>query len=181
MINYKYGNEISYDIIKLGKNNYTLLKDFDCGSETLNNYFREECENDDSVVTYLFVDKKLNKLIGCVSLACSGIMYEVGKYVNTFPAIEIKYFAVRSCYQDLLYEASEDSEHYYFSDELLSSIIFKCCDISQNIIGASYLILYSVKDAVHFYRRNKFIEYNEYMKKNKNQEITDCYPMFLPL
>lgn len=179
-MSYNYGNEIPYEIVKLTPKHYDSLEHFDCEHDVINNYFKKECKKDYSVVTCLFINPTNNEILGCASIQCSGIRHEVDlNYVKTHPAIEIKYFAVLNKYQKLLYSDDIDDEHYYFSDDLLGFLISKCLEFSKNVIGADFIILYSVPNKVHFYERNHFKKYDEFMSRDNNQEISDCSPMFL--
>lgn len=176
---YTYGEEIEFELTVLSPNSDKLLGDFDCGTEVFNNYIRNDSYRDNSCVTYIVTDKAAHKTIGFASLACSGICFQVDNYRKTLPAIEIKYFAIVSEYQKL--RQNRETEHLYFSDRILCELIKRCYDISTQIIGAEYIVLYSVPSAVWFYRRNKFNEYNQYMNPDNTLFLEGCTPMFMNL
>ncbi len=60
-------------------------------------------------------------------------------------------------------------------------ILKKCRTISETIIGARYIILYSVADAVRFYKRNMFEPYTKFMTQDKIRFLDGCTPMFMAL
>lgn len=173
------GNNISFNIVLYTDEYKDVVSDFDCGNEVINDYLKNSALSDSDNVTYLFVDIS-NNIIGFSTLCCSGIRYTVGKgYQSTLPAIEIKYFAILSDLHKLIYD--ETDEHFYFSDKVFCELLKICRDISQDVIGARYIVLYSVPDAVRFYKRNMFEIYTEYMSKDKTTFLNDCVPMFMEL
>ena len=98
------------------------------------------------------------------------------------PAIKVDHFAVSIDYQDALWgKLAEEDDHFYLSDMFLCSLINYARIISEKFVGASYMILHSVPDAKHFYERNGFQTFGEYMKLEKNYYVSDCIPMLLQL
>lgn len=97
----------------------------------------------------------------------------------TIPAIEIKYFALSTNVQRLLY--SQEEWHYYFSDMLLGMVMFKCSEISEKVIGAKYITLYSVPRGKKLYERLGFREFIDDMNRNKIMFLDGCTPMFIEI
>lgn len=159
-----YGDEINYTVAVMSPDDDELLGDFDCGNEIMNDYFNSKCKNDTDCVTYIFKQDDTNKIIGFASLCCSSIKYEYQKVSQSLPSIEIKYFAILAELQKLVYDTKD--KHFYFSDMMLVEVIKICRNISDNIIGAQYILLYSVPNALKFYKRNGFENYSEYMIKD---------------
>ncbi len=174
-----YGEEIDFKLSLLSPSSVELLGDFDCGNGVINDYLKKDSCGDGGCVTYLVVDKATRKIIGFASLACSGIHYCIGSYRHTLPAIEIKYFAITSGLHKLPQDRKE--KHYYFSDRVLCELIRCCNDITERIIGAEYIVLYSVPEAVSFYRRNGFKEYDKFMNSDNIRFLEGCTPMYLVL
>ncbi len=175
----KFGYDINFEMRVLSPNDKELLGDFDCGNEVINDFAINKINQQSDYVTYVFEDTDVNKIIAFASLACSSIKYECQNVVQSLPAIEIKYFAIKKQLQKFKY--GEDDDHFYFSDMILSKIILKCREISEKIVGANYIILYSVPDAVKFYTRNFFKDYSEYMLKDNISFLDGCKPMYMPL
>ncbi len=179
---HSYGKDIPYRIELLSPNKQCALGDFSCGNEYLDKYLKVDSIKDENVVTYLFTDDDNKKIMGYCSLTCSGIHYELEGVRQTLPAIEIKYFAIDSRYQKLRFDdIDDDGAHFYLSDKLLCDMIQICQTISCEVLGASYVVLYSVPDAVHFYKRNCFHSYNEYMKEDNIRLLDGCTAMYLEL
>ncbi len=174
-----YGVEIQFEFFKLSSSNGSLLEDFDCGNSAINEYFHKECREDSGSVTYLAVDRSSGKIVGVACLACSGILHVIGQYRNTIPAISIKYFAIKSDFHKMKHYPEED--HFYFSDQVLCDLIRICYNISENTIGAEYIILYAVPDAVKFYTRNGFKEFSEFMVPDNTRFLNECIPMYMRL
>lgn len=176
---YQFGCEIAYSVEYLSPDNAKLLGDFSCGNKSIDDYLQKTALIDTHNVCYLCRDTKTNKLLGFASLACSGIYYKVQDVIETIPAIKISYFAVEQEIQKLLYDA--DDLHYYFSDMFFFDIVNKCREISDQHLGAAYIILYAVPDAKHFYERNLFQNYTEYMQKDHTRYLHGCIPMYMEL
>lgn len=125
-MNYKYGEEVSYNYDLIKPEDYTALQAFSCGNEQLDNFIHKELISDGEVCTddglpFKVVDLSTNRIIGIVSLAASGIIYKVDNYIHVLPAIKIDVFAIDVKYQKMHYDyVSEQSEnpddHFYFSD-----------------------------------------------------------------
>lgn len=175
------GEDIQFDILPYTKDYENAVRLFDCGNEVLNNYLFEKAANDFNAVTYLVVNRDNGEVIGFISLACSGIQYIADDECLrvTLPAIEIKYFAILNTLHKLVYDDMD--EHFYFSDMVLCEVLKKCRYISDEIVGAKYIILYSVEDAVHFYERNLFKTYTEFMSQDKIRYLNGCIPMYMEL
>lgn len=188
---YKYGEEISYDFSLLTAEDYSVLQSFKCGNDVLDNHIISNIIRDNKIVDedglyFKFVDTKSKKIIGVVSLASSGIIYKVDNYTHVLPVIKIDVLAVDRIYQKLHYnyESKIDSDpdnHYYFSDDIIGTIINHCQDISEKYTYVEYIVLYADRNAYRYYERNGFQDYTEFMVRENNQEINENIPMFLKL
>ncbi|MGL4989280.1 MAG: hypothetical protein ACRCYT_02650 [Cetobacterium sp.] len=188
-----YGSDLEFRFKLLKESNYNITKNFQCGNLYIDNFLKNEALKNQESKTYLiinqkkqkFEDKNYKKLLGFFTLACSAIKYspDEGRTTNNFSAIELKYFALDKSFQGLQYDSgfNDPDDLFNFSDVVFGEILKKCQYIKENILGARYLILYSVPNSVNFYKRQFLENFNEYMEKNQNMEITDCIPMFISL
>lgn len=176
---YQFGREINYSIERLSPDNIKLLGDFSCENESIDDYLHKKALTDTENVCYLCRDLNMNKIIGFASLACSGIYHRVDNFIQTIPAIQISYFAIDQQIHKLLYD--EEDMHFYFSDMFFCNILEKCNEISEIYVGAAFVVLYAVPDAKHFYERNRFQDYTEYMQRDHTRYLDGCTPMFIEL
>ena len=70
---------------------------------------------------------------------------------------------------------------YYISDAFLCLLIQEIRRIAEAYIGATHIILYSVPDAIHFYERNLFGDFERYMKPEQYHYLDGCKPMYMAL
>lgn len=155
---------------------------FHCGQEYIDNYFSEQMLKDDDAVAYCFwTNDKKQELVGIASLSCSGIIIKSAENFNITPAIEVKIFAVDEKFQHTVFpDADEEKGHWsdYCWYYLLSEIIY---DVAEHSCGAAHVVLYSVPDAVSFYKRHQLQNFEELMAQPSNMRIDGCIPMFLNL
>ena len=172
---------IDYELVRLTADEKKLIGGFCCGNETIDTYLKDKAIDDDAGRTYLFVRE--NVIVGFFTLSCSGLTYKNYNSLQTFPAIEIRYFAVHKKYQKYsISELSEDeSDPYYLSDQMLCDTISYCKIISEELIAAQFILLYSVEYAVKFYKRNLFEPFREDFQSDQIRFLEKCTPMFMPL
>lgn len=159
----------------------SIFSAFSCGNEEIDKYFREKAAVDAQNVCYLYRNKVNGDVIGAAALCCSGVNVGNNVLVQLIPAIKIDYFAISVAYQDVRFPGSEPSDHFYISDAFLCELIKEIEYISEQYVGAKFIILYSVPDATHFYDRNKFGEFATYMKPEQYMYLEGCKPMFMAL
>ena len=154
---------------------------FNCGQEYIDRYFSEKMFDDDDAVPYCFwTDEKKQDLVGIASLSCSGIVIKSHEHFNITPAVEVKIFAVDEKYQHKVFPgAEEDGDHW--SDYCWYYLLDIIYGITECVCGASHVVLYSVPEAVSFYKRNHLEEFSALMTKPSNMFIGPCVPMFLNL
>ncbi len=156
-INERLGQDIPLYSCRLDAVTVRKLKDFSCGNDTLDTFFREKAVSSEQEVTYIFIDTEKDRVAAAASIACSAIEIGDGQRItSSVPAVEITYFAVDKRYQKLPY--SEEKEAGYFSDLIMDSVLQIICDFSLHICGATHVLLYATPDAVHFYERNRFVQ-----------------------
>lgn len=178
----KYGMEIPIDIQILNAENRRYVTDFACGNPAIDHYFSELAAEDPAAVTYLFLDTAQKKVMAYMTIACSGIFYfdednvtPEAKMSTIISAMEIVFFAVDDAYKHIPF--SPDSE-FTLSQFLFSYMIDRMRNISETIIGAKAVVLYSVPEAVHFYQRCSFREFGEAMYGDKGFFVEGCIPMY---
>lgn len=178
----RYGNQVIVDIQVLSQDNAEYLSGFNCGNKSIDQYFNMQARDDETAVTYLFIDCEKDILIACMTIACSAIFdegEEQEKPLTTIlSAMEIKYFAVDDRYKHLPYiKGSPYSLSHYMFIHMLSYMR----EISHTKIGASKIVLYSVPDAVHFYERCRFKEFGDTMYGDEGTYLEGCVPMYFDL
>lgn len=160
----------------------SIFSGFTSGSPEIDRYFREDAASDPRNVCYAFYNQKNGDVIGLAALCCSGINLNDAKLVELIPSIKIDYFAVSEKYQDIELSGSDDPEERYFvSDAFLSFLIKEIREITESYLGATHIVLYSVPDAVHFYERNLFGDFEEFMKPEQYRYLDGCKPMYMAL
>lgn len=174
-----YGKEINYTVEKLSPDDVELLGDFCCGEAAIDRFLSSEASDAIDAVTYVCKNIDTQKIIGFATLSCSGIHYSYQNTRKTLPAIEIRYFAIAQEVQDLVFDETEP--HFYFSDSFFLYMVKKCREITEEYIGARYILLYSVPNAKHFYERNFFKDYTEYMLADNISFLEGCIPMYMDL
>lgn len=177
----EYGDEVQYEMKKLSPDDEESLGDFNCGNNEIDDYLKNRRKREEAfgAVTYIYKERRTEKVIAFASISCSGIRYEYQNVIQTIPAIEVRYFAVLNELHKMVFDKTD--KHFYLSDKLFCDLIGKCREISVNHIGADYMILYAVPDAVRFYKRNAFKDYIEYMASDKNRYLEGCTPMYADL
>ena len=76
----------------------------------------------------------------------------------------------------------KDSTRYETLSRALFGLLIKYIEnITRNYVGATHISLYSVPQAINFYKRSGFVEFDSYMQRDKKNYIARCTPMFLTL
>jgi len=163
--------------VKLLKDVCPLISSFHCGNKTLDEYFQNKALDDDDATTYCFLEENLKTIIAVSSLSCNGIITKSANKMSTYPAVEIKMFAVNDSYKGKTIEGEE--EHY--SDWCFNSTIAKIMQFTDNYCGASRVFLYSVPNAKHFYLRCGMHEFTDLMYPDDRPYFDRCIPMFMHL
>lgn len=186
-----YGEEIDFSIKLLKFKDKKLIQKFDCGNDSLNSYIKLEIFDEDSLNTddglhFKVVNNTTKDIIGFFSLAASGVYEKCDNYIKVHPAIKIDVFAIDKRFQKLHFDKNSeqstlDTDKFYFSDLILTEVVKKIRYINENHASVDFIILYSAKNKVHFYKRNLFLEFTEYMKNEFNTEISNNIPMYMEL
>ena len=159
----------------------TSLLNFSCGNKSIDSYLKEQAKEDTKNVTHVFFDEDNRQPIAFVSLKASGLIFESSAHLEIYPAVEISYFATDERYQHVVIKNFSDIDRYCISDHIFSEIIKHIREIADFIVGAEFVVLYSVPDAVHFYERNFFETMPEIFRPEKYLNIDGCVPMVFKL
>ena len=178
----KIGSNYSIDLQILNQSNKEYTKNFCCGNSEIDSYFRNRAAKDKTAVTYMYIDTDTNTLIACVTISCSAIFTESDEeqsFSTILSAMEVKYLAVDENYQHIPY--FKDSERPTLSDQMFDDMIFRMYELSHSHIGASKIVLYSVPQAVNFYRKHGFKAFGESMYGDEGYYVQGCKPMYFDL
>lgn len=180
---YEYGNEVNVEFHKLTTENHKLVKRFKCGNKNIDSFVRHQSLKDKETVSYFATDKERNVVIAVISINCTGILMRKPNkrknYQYMVSAIEVKYFAVNNDYKHLKY--SNDAHDYTLSHQIFMHYINDIINITNDVCGATKIVLYSVPQAHSFYKRCKFKDFENYMEKDEQPYLKGCKPMFLSL
>lgn len=172
---------IPIEFDRLTDDHAEMLTTFSCGNEVIDEHFRAKAFDEINSITYLFIDKARNCAAAAATLCCSSIPITDGrKYIDGIPAVEITAFAVDERYQGMVISREPTKE--YFSDFVLSTIIRRIYEFTEQYCGAEYVILYSTPRGHSLYERNLFCDYDHdiFMVKQKRY-LEGCIPMYLAL
>lgn len=174
------GIDISIGFQRLNYKTKKYVENFKCKNSAIDFYFNHQALDDNSVVTYLFIDENNDKTISCVSLACSRIdvFNQKQRVKEAIPAFEIKYFASNEDYHSMPYE---EGDSHSLSEVIMMKIITHIFNKCRNVVGGTHIVLYSVPEAVHFYEKCGFEHFNEFMTRSDAYFTKDCIPMYMCL
>lgn len=178
----KCGQDIEIDIRVLNEESKKYAENFRCGNSSIDYYFNNEAVKDSTSVKYLYIDKTEDKLVACVTLACSAIFTaeeSEEQFSTILSAMEIKYLATNEEYQHMPYYT--DKHLPTLSDLMFDYIISYMFKISHQVIGAAKIVLYAVPQAVSFYKRHGFREFGDNMYGDEGYYVEGCKPMYLDL
>lgn len=161
-----------YSIEKLSYLHTSIIQNFICGNGVLDDYLKQKALDDPDSVTYVVVNDK--QCMAYFSLSCGAIYIKSSNQFYSYPAVEIKNLAVHVDFQNYY---PSDAKHS-FSKLLLDTIICEIiADFTENICGANRVILYSVPDAVDFYKRSGFIDFHQSFITDDSYYLSECIPL----
>lgn len=132
-------------------------------------------------MTYLFINTEDNSIIACITIACSVIFTDTDEkdvFSTILSAMEIKYFAVDDAYKHMPYEKDGSLTLSYY---IFSYMLEYMRELSHNKIGASKIVLYSVPQAINFYKKCNFKEFGDTMYGDEGYYVEGCMPMYYDL
>ena len=173
--------KIPIEFDRLADSHADMLSTFSCGNEVIDEHFRKKAFDEINSVTYLFIDKSQNRVAAAATICCSSIPVTDGrKYIDGIPAVEITAFAVDTSYQGMVISTEPTEE--YFSDFVLSTIIQRIYEFTEQFCGAEYVILYSTPRGHSLYARNLFCDYDkDFFMVKQTGYLDGCIPMYLAL
>lgn len=183
-INHKYGSDFNITFRKISEDDIDMIRDFDCGNRSINDFIREESLDSKKDVTYIFSDTENENIIAFCSICCNGISVceDNGDkvYATNYPAIDIDFFAVDESYRSIPFDESSN-RYETLSNALFSFMIKYISDIATKYVGATHICLYAVPKAKNFYKRCGFIDFEPYMNRDEAPFLEGCIPMFIVL
>lgn len=158
-----------------------VIQEFDCGNKDITEYLHEQAKQDSidgNGVTYILVRKDKKRIYAYATIKAHSLYrYESsekyhtheganGQVLISFPAVEIKMFAVRKSLQKqpaiTLYPGEVYCAHCYstiFFNRFLEELFY----MSMGTIGFQFVFLRANKEGENLYRRNGFTECDEYL------------------
>lgn len=185
----KYYNELDLDKISLEPltdDNYHLVEGFSCGNIFFDEFLAEDALYEISSRIYLIVYDN-NTLLGFFGLSSTGLTTirsdEHNKEIFNKSAIEISFFAIDTSFQHMYFneKAKEEKMKIYLSDIVFIMIISYIQNYMKKFIGIEFVVLYSVPEAVKFYQKHNFEEFDDSMMPSTKQYLSDCTPMVFKL
>jgi len=165
--------------IKLLKEvSHHLLSGFHCGNESIDTYFQSQAVSDDDAVTYCFLDDDLKTIIALSSLSCNGIIVTSSKMIYTYPAVEIKMFAVNETFK---HQCVPGGDGMHWSDYCFNITIAKIYEFTEKYCGASRMFLYAVPQAYNFYVRQGMRPFTDLLHGDDRMYLDGCIPMYMHL
>lgn len=177
-----YGKDINLIVEKLSNSNICKLTQYDCGDESINIHIGKTHNHYNTERAFLVIDTDTENVIAFFSLRSTALVFDSKdkRGIKLSPAIEIVTFAVDVKYQDMW--MSENKEEGCLSNFILSYIIDKYINsVNNQYCAAEYIVLYSVNNAIDFYKKNLFTPFNEYMVKSRDFYTAGCTPMYFDL
>lgn len=181
----RYADDVQIDVLDVSEVDDRVLKSFCCGNESIDSFLQNDAKGS-TAKTFVFVDTSANEIVAFTSFECSAIMYAVeddndvmlaSERHGLISAIEIDYFAVNVKYQHLLYKEEPDAKQT-LSCQIFRYVVQHLVDIASNVIGAEYIVLYSVPQAKSFYERNFFNAFDYEMIGSADPYLEGCKPMY---
>lgn len=109
--------KFKYKFKRISSINIELIEDFSCGLEELDKKLIQMKENDEGT-TFVFLNETNSQIIGYCTYCASGLKKAYENDSITYPAAEIKYFAIDKTYQHKSYD-----DDFKFSDLMLCEVL----------------------------------------------------------
>lgn len=171
---YEYADDIHYSVRCAESEDFKKCKEsFSCGNDIIDNDFIDT-EFKRRYVSYVVIDDKNGNIIAVYSLSCSACVYSVYNKTYFLPAAEVALFAVDQKYQDIKFKDGDDC----LSSAIFSELVYFIFTLTDDAIGASKIVLYATPDAVSFYSRCGFVEFEKDMLQNQDRYLDGCTPMY---
>ena len=173
----KFADSINYTVRLADSDDYTKIKEcFHSGNTVIDNDFATS-EFDRRFVSYVVINNDNGDIIACYSLGSSACIYSIYDKSYFTPAIEITLFAVDERYQDIKTEDGCECLSAIIFYELLSYISY----LTDEVIGATKVILYATPKAIPFYTKCGFGAFENNMLQNQDSFLDGCTPMYIDI
>lgn len=180
---YQYGNDVILEFVVLNRQFKEIAKKFNCGNDHIDHFVKNSAFKDKETVTYAAIDNEKKLIVAILTIVASGIYTNPsimsGRKETVLSAIEIKNFAVDLRYQKIPYSDFDGDET--LSYQIFNKYLKDLLELSRKVIGAKKIILYSVDDAVKFYKKHGFKDFRIYMARDQRREVKGCKPMYFNL
>lgn len=171
------------EFVVLERQHKELVKKFRCGNDHIDHFVKSTSFKDKETVTYAAVDTEKQLIVAVLTIVASGVYTNPsilsGRDETVLSAIEIKNFAVDLRYQKIPYSDVYDDNT--LSYQIFNKYLKDLLELSRKVIGAKKIILYSVDDAVKFYKKHGFRDFRMYMARDYRREVKGCKPMYFNL
>ncbi|MBP3352114.1 MAG: hypothetical protein J6L65_06890 [Lachnospiraceae bacterium] len=177
---YEYGNQIDMEFVVLSREHKEIAQRFKCNNEYIDKFVKKIAWKDKGTVTYAVIDNEENRIVTIMTLVASGI-YTVHSNNSrrpniVLPAVEIKNFATDIRYQKI---PMTEEEGTTLSKMIFSKYLRDILELSKNTIGINKIVLYSVDQALNFYKCFGFKDFKSYMARSEDYAIKGCTPMYM--
>lgn len=171
---YEYADDIIYSVRCAESEDFRKVRDaFSCGNEVIDHDF-VDTEFDWKYVSYVVTDDSNGNIIAIYSLSCSACVYSIYDKNYFSPSAEIALFAVDQKYQDIKFKDGDDC----LSSAIFSELIYFIFTMTDDTIGATKIVLYATPNAVPFYSKCGFVEFQKDMLQNQDRYLDGCTPMY---
>ena len=153
---------------------------FHCGNVHIDAFLRSsDSLNENICKTYVYLNDDSSEIIGfysistgCIEQDDAGFIFKMGG------SIHITDFALDENYHG--WEMEEGNIKVNLSDVLLIDCLDRIKDLKGKV-GFSFVTLNATKQGYPLYKRNDFEEIEEDMRIPKDEQESDCIPMYLAL
>ncbi len=149
------------------------IRDFRTSNKAISHFIKTEAfsnEQTGQTRTTLYFDQVNNQLMAFSSIRCSALRVETSGRISIYPAIEI----VILCVDDRYIRKG--------IGEAVLSYVLRSVNKMRESVGIQLVTLFSVKDAVNFYKRKfNFHELSQGMQVLYAPSYGTCVPMYLVL
>ena len=127
-----------------------IANEFDCGNDYITGFLhKSDALNSSYGKTYVWITEGQNEIIGYYNIEMSYVEDEDG--IKQGGAAHINYFAI-----DKKWQGKTIDNDLKFSDLLLNDCINRIDFIRENMIGCSFITLFSTPEGENLYLRNDF-------------------------
>lgn len=176
----EYGEEIKVERKLLTVDDIELIGGFRGDPDDVDflEFLKEYAIDETISRTYIYRNTANGEAVAFCSLSCSTIAEEKNDGLMSYaPAILVDKFMVDLRYRHIQY--FRDNDKHVLASMIFLDMIEYIEELVKKVIGAQYIVLYSVQEAHNFYRNRCDMEdFKEYMRRTNDFRTNDCIPMF---